>query len=236
MKTAGRLLALLLVALTLAATLGCSLMPTTSNGGGSNATKAQTTVATTAEQTAEAKEDDLLEIRTLYQNLFAALVKSETAVVYDDPAIGTKLRASSTLTKDGETYTYQAKVDRLNPADAERFVSEETLDPVVGTVEEIRADYAGLFLWARVATGLVLSVPAFEQDSVSSPILHEGDGETTLTAGIPDDRQESFFGFALSGVTGMEIAVAYTETAIRSLTISYTQNDVPVTVTVTYTY
>ena len=34
----------------------------------------------------------------------------------------------------------------------------------------------------------------------------------------------------------MEIAVAYTETAIRTLTLSYTQNDVPTTVTVTYTY
>ena len=92
-----------------------------------------------------AQEDDLIQVRTLFHDLYASLTKAETAVVYDDPGIGTKLRASSTLRKDGETLTYSAKVDRLNPADAERFVTEETLDPVVGTAEEIRANYAGLF-------------------------------------------------------------------------------------------
>ena len=233
MKTAARLLALLLVALTIAATVGCSLMPTNSGGGGKT-TRAP--ARTTAEQTAQAKEDDLLRVRTLFHDLHASLTKAETAVVYDDPEIGTKLRASSTLCKDGETLTYRAKVDRLNPADAERFVTEETLDPVVGTVDEIRENYAGLFLWDRVATGLILSAPEIAQGFVSSPVIHTGDGEKTLTAGVPDDQLEHFFGIAPTGVTGMEIAVAYTDTAIRTLTLSYAQDGVPTTVTVTYTY
>ena len=141
MKTAGRLLAILLAALMLAATFGCSLMPTNAGEGGEKSTKATTTAATTVPATEAAKEDDLLRVRALYHDLFASFTKAETAIVYDDPAVGQKLRASSTLTKEGEIFTYQAKVDRVNPADAERFVTEETLDPVVGTVDEIRANY-----------------------------------------------------------------------------------------------
>lgn len=234
MKTAARLLALLFALLTVAATVGCSLMPTPSGDGGGKTTKAP--AATTAVRTEAAKEDDLIRVRTLFHDLFGSLTKAETAVVYDDPSIGTKLRASSTLTRDGETLTYRAKVDRLNPADAERFVSEETLDPIVGTIDEIRADYAGLFLWDRVATGLILSPPEVSQGYVSSPVIRSGKGEQTLIAGVPDDQLENFFGIAPTGVTGMEIAVVYTDAAIRTLTLSYTQNDVPVTVTVTYTY
>ena len=236
MKTAGRLLAILLAALMLAATVGCSLLPTNSGGEGGNATKAPATVATTVPVTEAAKEDDLLRVRTLYHELFASFTKAETAVVYDDPAVGTKLRASSTLTKEGETFTYQAKVDRVNPSDAERFVTEEVLDPVVGTVDEIRANYSGIILWDRVATGLVLSVPEIAQGYVASPVLQPGDGETTLTATVPDDQLENFLGFAPTGVSGMEIAVVYTDAAIRSLTLNYLQGEIPVTVTVAYTY
>ncbi len=234
MKTAARLLALLLCALTLAFSVGCSLMPTNSGGEGGKATKEP--ARTTAEQTEDAKEDDLIQVRTLFHDLYASLTKAETAVVYDDPGIGTKLRASSTLCKDGETLTYSAKVDRLNPADAERFVTEETLDPVVGTAEEIRANYAGLFVWDRVATGLILATPEVSTETVASPVIApDGEGKI-LTASVPDDRLEDFFGIELPGVTGMTIAVAYTASAIRSLTLAYTQNAASVTVTVTYTY
>ena len=234
MKTAARLLALLLCALTLAFSVGCSLMPTNSGGEGGKATKEP--ARTTAEQTEDAKEDDLIQVRTLFHDLYASLTKAETAVVYDDPGIGTKLRASSTLCKDGETLTYSAKVDRLNPADAERFVTEETLDPVVGTVDEIRENYAGLFVWDRVATGLILATPEVAQGYVASPVIASDAEGKILTASVPDDRLEDFFGIELPGVTGMTIAVAYTASAIRSLTLAYTQNAASVTVTVTYTY
>ena len=236
MKTAGRLLAVLLSALMIAASLGCSLMPTNAGGGGGNSTKAPATAATTAVRTEAAQEDDLIEVRTLYRDLFDSLTKSETSVVYDDPSVGTKLRASSTLTKDGETLTYRAKVDRLNPADAERFVTEETLDPVVGTVDEIRENYAGLFVWDRVATGVILATPEVAQGYVASPVIASDEEGKILTASVPDDRLEDFFGIELPGVTGMTIAVAYTASAIRSLTLAYTLNAASVTVTVTYTY
>ena len=240
MKTAGRLLAILLAALMLAATFGCSLIPTNAGEGGEKSTKAMTTAATTVPVTEAAKEDDLLRVRALYHDLFASLTKAETAIVYDDPTVGTKLRASSTLTKEGETFTYQAKVDRVNPADAERFVTEETLDPVVGTVDEIRANYSGIILWDRVATGLVLSVPEIAQGYVASPVLQPGDGETTLTATVPDDQLENFFGFAPTGVSGMKIAVVYTETAVLSLELTYVftyeSGSADVTVNIGYTY
>ena len=232
MKTAGKLLALLLVALTLSAAVGCSFLPSTSGDG--NATKAP--AATTAVPAEAAREDDLIEVRTLFHDLYQTLTKAETSVVYDDPAVGQKLRASSTLVKDGETLTYRAKVDRLNPADAERFVTEETLDPVVGTAAEIRENYAGLFVWDRVATGLILATPEVAQDYVASPVIASDAEGKILTASVPDDRLEDFFGIELSGVTGMTIAVAYTASAIRSLTLAYTQNAASVTVTVTYTY
>ena len=106
MKTAGRLLAVLLSALMIAASLGCSLMPTNAGGGGEKETKAP--VVTTAVPTEAAQEDDLIEVRTLYRDLYQTLTKAETSVVYDDPAVGQKLRASSTLVKDGETLTYRA--------------------------------------------------------------------------------------------------------------------------------
>lgn len=234
MKTAGRLLAVLLSALMIAASLGCSLMPTNAGGGGEKETKAP--VATTAVPTEAAQEDDLIEVRTLYRDLYQTLTKAETSVVYDDPAVGQKLRASSTLVKDGETLTYRAKVDRLNPADAERFVTEETLDPVVGTAAEIRENYAGLFVWDRVATGLILATPEVAQGYVESPVIASDAEGKILTASVPDDRLEDFFGIELPGVTGMTIAVAYTASAIRSLTLAYTQNAASVTVTVTYTY
>lgn len=234
MKTAGRLLALLLSALMIAASLGCSLMPTNAGGGGEKETKAP--VTTTAVPTEAAQEDDLIEVRTLYRDLYQTLTKAETSVVYDDPAVGQKLRASSTLVKEGETLTYRAKVDRLNPADAERFVTEETLDPVVGSAAEIRENYAGLFVWDRVATGLILATPEVAQGYVASPVIASDAEEKILTASVPDDRLEDFFGIELPGVTGMTIAVAYTASAIRSLTLAYTQNAASVTVTVTYTY
>ena len=232
MKNAGKLLALLLVALTLSAAVGCSFLPSTSGDG--NATKAP--AATTAVPTEAAQEDDLIEVRTLFHDLYQTLTKAETSVVYDDPAVGQKLRASSTLVKDGETLTYRAKVDRLNPADAERFVTEETLDPVVGTAAEIRENYAGLFVWDRVATGLILSTPEVAQGYVASPVIASDAEGKILTASVPDDRLEDFFGIELPGVTGMTVAVAYTASAIRSLTLAYTQNAASVTATVTYTY
>ena len=220
MKTAGKLLALLLVALTLSAAVGCSFLPSTSGDG--NATKAP--AATTAVPTEAAREDDLIEVRTLFHDLYQTLTKAETSVVYDDPAVGQKLRASSTLTKDGETLTYRAKVDRVNPADAERFITEETLDPIVGTAAEIRENYAGLFTWDRVATGLILATPEVSTETVASPVIAPDAEGKILTASVPDDRLEDFFGIELPGVTGMTVAVAYT------------QNDASVTVTVTYTY
>ena len=61
MKNAGKLLALLLVALTLSAAVGCSFLPSTSGDG--NATKAP--AATTAVPTEAAREDDLNEVRAL---------------------------------------------------------------------------------------------------------------------------------------------------------------------------
>lgn len=232
MKTAGKLLALLLVALTLSAAVGCSFLPSTSGDG--NATKAP--AATTAVPTEAAREDDLIEVRTLFHDLYQTLTKAETSVVYDDPAVGQKLRASSTLTKDGETLTYRAKVDRVNPADAERFITEETLDPIVGTAAEIRENYAGLFTWDRVATGLILVTPEVSTETVASPVIAPDAEGKILTASVPDDRLEDFFGIELPGVTGMTVAVAYTASAIRSFTLAYTQNDASVTVTVTYTY
>ena len=232
MKTAGKLLALLLVALTLSAAVGCSFLPSTSGDG--NATKAP--AATTAVPTEAAREDDLIGVRTLFHDLYQTLTKAETSVVYDDPAVGQKLRASSTLVKDGETLTYRAKVDRLNPADAERFVTEETLDPVVGTAAEIRENYVGLFVWDRVATGLILATPEVAQDCVASPVIASDAEGKILTASVPDDRLEDFFGIELPGVTGMTVTVAYTASAIRSLALAYTQNAASVTVTVTYTY
>ena len=240
MKTAGRLLAILLAALMLAATFGCSLMPTNSGGGGGNSTKAPATAATTAVRTEEAKEDDLIRIRTLYSDLFDSLTKSETAVVYDDPSIGTKLRASSTLTKEGETFTYRAKVDRVNPADAERFVTEETLDPVVGTVDEIRENYVGILLWDRVATGLVLSTPAFSEETVFAPVIVLEEGKQTLTASIPDGKLEELFGFVPTGVSDLMIEVSYTDTAVLSLELTYVftseSGSADVTVNIAYTY
>ena len=235
MKTAGRLLTLLLAALTLAATFGCALMPSASGGGGTDRAASTPLPATTAVPTEEAKEDDLIEVRTLYADLYRTLVRAETAVVYNDPAVGSKLRASSTLEKDGETLTYRAKVDRLNPADAERFVTEETLDPIVGTADEIRANYAGLFVWDRVATGLVLSTPDFTFENLVSPEI-VGEGEKTLTASVPDERLSDFFGIALEGISDLSIAVVYADAAINSLTLEYAQNGVPVKVTVTYAY
>ena len=232
MKTAGKLLALLLVALTLSAAAGCSFLPSTSGDG--NATKAP--AATTAVPTEAAREDDLIEVRTLFHDLYQTLTKAETSVVYDDPAVGQKLRASSTLTKDRETLTYRAKVARVNPADAERFITEETLDPIVGTAAEIRENYAGLFTWDRVATGLILSAPEVDQETVVSPVIALEADDKILTASVPDAKLESFFGISLPGVTDLTIAVVYTATAIRSLTLTYSQNAVPVKVTVTYTY
>lgn len=231
MKTSGKLLALFLVALTLSATVGCSFLPSSSGGG---ATKAP--VTTTAVPTEEAGEDDLIEVRTLFHDLYQTLTKAETSVVYDDPAVGSKLRASSTLTRDGETLTYRAKVDRVNPADAERFITEETLDPVVGTAAEIRENYAGLFVWDRVATGLILATPEISPDTVSSPVIALEADEKVLTASVPEAKREALFGISLPGVTDLTIAVAYTPAAIKSLTLTYAQNAVPVKVTVTYTY
>ena len=231
MKTAGRLLTLLLALLMLATVLGCSLMPSSSGGKKETNTSKP---ATTAEQTEAATEKDLSAIRALYADLFSALTKVQTSVVYDDPAVGGKLRASSTLTKSGDNLTYQAKVDRVNPADDDHFVTEETVGPISGTVAEIRENAAALFVWDRVATGLV-STPAFTFENRTSPEI-VGRSEKTLTAAVPDARLESFFGIALEGITDLSVAVDYTESAISTLTLTYVQNAVPVKVTVTYSY
>ena len=78
--------------------------------------------------------------------------------------------------------------------------------------------------------------PEVAQDYVASPVIASDAEGKILTASVPDDRLEDFFGIELPGVTGMTIAVAYTASAIRSLTLAYTQNAASVTVTVTYTY
>ena len=104
------------------------------------------------------------------------------------------------------------------------------------TAAEIRENYAGLFVWDRVATGLILATPEVSTETVASPVIAPDAEGKILTASVPDDRLEDFFGIELPGVTGMTVAVAYTASAIRSFTLAYTQNDASVTVTVTYTY
>lgn len=229
MRTVERLFAFLLIALMLAATLGCSLKPSTSGGGA-------TPPETTAAQTYAAQEEDLNEVSDLFKNLFRTMTKAQTSVVCNDPMIGANLNAASVLVRDGNVLTYQATVERLNSADAEHFTTKETLDPVTGTAEEIRADYSGLFLWDRVATGLILSVPAFSSDNLASFLIYPGNQEKTLTATVPDDKLESFFGISLTGLSDMTISVVYTDAAIRSLTLAYTAGEASVSVAVTYTY
>ena len=229
MKKIGKPLALFAVALLLAATCGCSLTLT--------APKEQTAPATTAVVTVVGQEDDLVQLRSLFQNLFRNLRRADTTVVCDDPAVGARLRASSSLTKNGQSLTYQAKVDRLNDPAADRFTTSETLAPVTGTLDEIRADYTGLFLWDRVATGLVLSTPAFSQNDFDArPIISLGDGERTLSASVPDGKLESFFGLALPDVSGMRVEVAYTEAAVLSMQLTYTTGEAAMRVTVKYGY
>ena len=182
------------------------------------------------------QEDDLIQVRTLFQDLFSRLTRSETSVIYEHPAIGEPLRASSTLIRGEGVWTYQATVDRLNPADAEEFATPETLDPVSGTVEEIRENYAGLFLWDRVATGLILSTPAFYADYLDSPVIRIEEGARTLAASVPDSELENFFGMVLSGVSGMTVEVAYTGDAVLNMTLSYSADGASVTVAVVYAY
>lgn len=190
--------------------------------------------ATAAPEPIPAEEEDLIEVNGLFHDLFSQLTLAETSVVYDDPSIGEALHASSSLLFEEGVWVYRATVDRLNPADAEEFATAEPLDPVSGTVEEIRQNYTGLFLWDRVATGLVLSTPAFSQDRVSSPAIVVSDGETMLTASVPDDQLENLFGIALSGVSGMTVEILYTETAVHSMTLTYGAGGATVTVTVVY--
>lgn len=230
MKKIGKPLALFAVALLLAATCGCSLTLT--------APKEQTAPATTAVVTVVGQEDDLIKLRSLFQNLFRNVSRADTTVVCDDPSVGVKLRAASSLTKNGQSLTYQAKVDRLNdPASADRFTTSETLAPITGTPDQIRADYTGLFLWDRVATGLILATPAFSQNDFDArPIISLGDGERTLSASVPDGKLESFFGLALPDVSGMRVEVTYTEAAILSMQLTYTTGEAAMRVTVKYGY
>ena len=226
-----RILTALLVAVTLTATLlGCSFFSPTTNGGG-NATPQKTSA-----QTHPAREEDFDALNALYAALFRTLTRAQTTVSYDDPAVGTTLTAVATLTTDGTDLTYRATVDRLNDADAERFLSAETLDPVTGTLEEIRQNYAGLFVWDRVATGLILSTPAFSGDVITASNVRLEDGKHILTASVPNGKLDDFFGIPLTGVSGMEIAVTYTDTAVLSLGLTYTAGYASVTVSVAFTY
>lgn len=229
MKTAGRLLAFLIAVALLAAFCGCSFFKTSRNQKDNQPAK-------TEEQANPATADDLNGLAALYGNLFRTLTKAQTSVAYNDPAVGTTLSANSTLKKEGDALTYRATVDRLNDADEDRFLSSETLPTVSGTAEEIRANYSGLFVWDRVATGLILSVPVFSGENLSSPAIRRADGKKTLTAAVPDGKLSAFFGIEVADVSGMEITVSYTDAAVLSLVLSYTAGAAAVTVTVTFTY
>ena len=230
MKTAGKLLAFLAAVALLAAFCGCSLFKTNRTQNGTDAP------AKTEEKAKPATVDDLNGLAALYGDLFRTLTKAQTSVAYNDPAVGTTLNAHSTLQKEGETLTYRATVDRLNDADADRFLTTETLPAVSGTVEEIRANYSGLFVWDRVATGLILSTPVFTGGNLSAPAIRRADGKVTLTGSVPDEKLAAFFGIDVTGVSGMEITVSYTDAAVLSLALSYTAGAAAVTVTVTFTY
>lgn len=229
MKNAGRLLALLLAVALLAALFGCSLSPKSKN-------RDPVTPETTAEPTSPARADDLSAVNALFADLFRTLTRAQTSVSYNDPAVGTTLSAFSTLTKDGDHLTYRATVDRVNSADEDRFLTSETLPPVTGTVEEIRENCSDLIVWDRVATGLVLSTPAFTEGNLASPVIRRDKGEKTLAAFVPDEKLEAFFGLALSGVSGMQISVTYSDGAVRALSLSYTAGEATVKVSVAYTY
>lgn len=210
---------------------GCGCTPFLSSPGGKSAP------ATTAVVTVEAQEDDLSRVDALFRDLFRDLQTANTTVVYDDPVVGAKLRASSTLTRDGDVLIYQAKVDRLNPADADRFTTSETPEPVVGTPEQIRENYSGLFFWDRVATGLILAAPSFSPERFDvPPVIALGDGERTLTARVPDGELANVFGVSLPDVSGMTVEVAYTETALLSLQLTYSVGEASMRVTVKYAY
>ena len=230
MKTAGKLLALLIAVALLSAFCGCSFFQTNRTSKGTDSPKA------TEAKPNPASAADLAGLAAIYGELYGKVTKAQTTVAYNDPAVGTTLNAYSTLQKDGETLSYRATVDRLNDAEADRFLTSETLPPVSGTVEEIRANYTGLFFWDRIATGLILSTPVFSGENLSNPAIRPGKTDKTLTASVPDEKLDAFFGIDATDVTGMEISVLYTDSAVLSLTLTYTAGAAAVTVTVTFTY
>ena len=229
-----KLLAVLLAVLLFATLIGCALIPTESP----SSSEKKTAAPTTAPSSQAAKEDDLAAISTLLQGVLPTLKSASTSVAYDDPAIGSKLRASSTLVNNSGTYTYTAKVDRLNPADAERFTTEETVGPLTGTIDEIRANYEGVFLWDRIATGLVLATPNLSAENLSDPVIVQGTRDSVLTATVAADKIAAVFGaeFAASGIADLSLSVTYSETAVISIALNYTVGDAAVSVTTNYGY
>ena len=229
-----KLLAFLLAALLISALVGCALLPSESTSSSEKRTAAPTTVLSSY----DAKSDDLVPIRAILQGVLQKLKTASTSVSYDDPAVGSKLRASSTLTNDAGTYTYTAKVDRLNPADAERFTTEETVGPITGTLDKIRANYEGVFLWDRIATGLVLATPNLSAENLSDPVIMPGTRDSVLTATVAADQIAAVFGaeFAAAGIADLSLSVTYSETAVTSIALNYTVGDAAVSVTTSYGY
>jgi len=176
--------------------------------------------------------DQSVLLTRLYGDLFRSLTASRSSVVYDDDEVGQKLRASANLTREDDIWTYQAKINRLNAVDEESFTSEETLDPVTGTIEDLCENSASIFVWDR----LLFSSPSFSRENLISPEITQ-DAETfTLKASIADDKLEEVFGIALSGVSGVKIEIAYTATSVLTMKLNYTAGSATVSVTVTYTY
>ena len=229
-----KLLAFLLTALLISALVGCALLPTTTPVS----TEQRTAAPTTASASHQAQENELSALCTILQGVLPTLKSASSAVTYDDPAIGAKLRASSTLTNAAGTYTYTAKVDRLNPADGERFTTEETVGPLTGTLDEIRANYEGVFLWDRIATGLVLATPNLSAENLTDAVILQGTRDSVLTATVAADKIAAVFGaeFAAVGIADLSLSVTYSDTAISSIALNYTVGEAAVSVTTNYGY
>ena len=190
-------------------------------------TPVQTTASTTTapKTTAPPVGDDVTDACEMLTQLLesASPGSVRTEIRYESPSVGEPLTAETELTLGDGAWTFAYSYDCLAPIGSGSFKTRKSGE-ISGTASEIGDALSELYLFGVGASDALLLEIVLTAESFSSAELADG----CFTAAIKNDSVTAVFGGDLGHATDVSISVAFSETAISAITISYRLGDADV--------
>lgn len=193
-------------------------------------TPARTTVQTT---TAPPVGDGVSEACEVLTQMLGSISPSgaSTEIRYDSPSVGRALTAETELTLGDGRWSLAYSYDRLNPIGSESFISRETGE-INGTASEVGEALSELYLFGVGASDALLLKIVLSAESFSAAEVESG----CLTATVKNDSVAAVLGGDLGDATEVSLSIAFSETEISSIALTYLLGDADVSAEISLHY